>query len=101
MNYGLEIQTKSKDSLQNSLKVIEETKRIGQETIQRMELNTEQIISIHDKVETIETTLSRSIKVVKRIGRKMITDKYIWGIFVLLLGTVIFIIVWEERRTKN
>lgn len=101
MKYGLDLQDKSKDSLQRTLKTVHEAKDIGVDTVAKLEANTQQIEGMYDKLESIESTLQRSTKVIKRIGRKMATDKLIWGVTLLVLAAIIFIIVWKNVKGKG
>jgi hypothetical protein len=93
MKHGLDVQKDSKDSLTRTIKVINDTKVIGEELLKKLKQNTEQIEQMHDKLESIETTLSRSTKVIKRIARKVASDKYIWVIGILIFIAIITIIV--------
>ena len=101
MKHGLEVQDKSKDSLQRTLRVVHETKVIGQDTVVKLEQNTEQIQGMYDKLESIETTLQRSTKIIKIMARKVATDKYIWVIAFIVFGVIIFIIVWKAMHNSS
>jgi len=93
MEHGLKIQDKSKQSLERTLGVIAQTKEIGTDTVLKLETNTKQIEGMYDELEMIESSLARSTKIIKRIARKMATDKYIWVMIILLICVVIVIIV--------
>ena len=49
-----------------------------------------------DKLDEIESTLQRSTKIIRRLARKMATDKYIWVFSLLVLGAIIALIVVKE-----
>jgi len=97
MQHGLDVQDKSKASLERTLGKIQDTKIIGQDINVKLEQNTAQIEGIYDKIESIETTLQRSTKVIKRIARKMATDKYIWVVAILVFAAIVFILIWKNR----
>jgi hypothetical protein len=93
MTYSLDIMHDSEKSLIRTLKLVENTKIIGEQVVQKLHMNTEQIEGMYDKLESIETTLSRSMKIVRRIFRKIATDKVIWVVTFLVIVAVIYIIV--------
>lgn len=101
MKHGLDIQDKSKQSLERTLRVVQDTKTIGQDTNAKLEANTAQIEGMHDKLESIESTLQRSTKVIKRMARKMATDKYVWVIVFLVFVAIVFLIVWKNIKKSS
>ncbi len=54
-----------------------------------------------DNLTAIDTTLARSTKVIKRMARKMATDKVIWVFTFLVFAAVVTIIVWKQMKNKN
>jgi hypothetical protein len=101
MKHGLDVQDKSKDSLQRTLRVVNDTKDIGIDVVQKLEANTNQIEQVYDHLESIESTLQRSTKIIKRMARKVATDKYVWVVCFLVFATVIFIIVWQQYKKRS
>ena len=93
MEHGLNTQAKSQESLQRTLATIERTKEVGTDVVLKLETNTKQIQNMYDELEQIESSLARSTKIIRRIGRKMATDRYIWVMIVLLLCAILVIIV--------
>src|SRR5437667_326154 len=83
---------KSKESLERTLRVVQDTKQVGIDTNAKLEANTAQIEGMYDKLESIESTLTRSTKVIKRMARKMATDKYVWVVVFLVFMAIIAII---------
>ena len=98
MDHGLKTQASSKESLQRTLGVIERTKEVGTDTVLKLETNTKQIEGMYDQLEQIESSLARSTKIIRRIGRKMATDKYIWVCIVMLVCVIIVIIVLTKVK---
>jgi hypothetical protein len=103
MKYGFDTQKSSKESLQRTLGVIEQTKDVGTDTVLKLEANTAQIEGLYDSLESIESSLARSTKVLKRIARKMATDKAIWVVILILIGVIVAVIVLKVRAdmTEN
>ena len=101
MDHGLKTQASSKESLQRTLGVIERTKEVGTDTVLKLESNTKQVEGMYDQLEQIESSLARSTKIIRRIGRKMATDKYIWVCIVLLICVVIVIIVLTKVKRSS
>jgi len=101
MEHGLAIQDKSKDSLQRTLGVLEQTKEVGVDTVLKLEANTKQVEALYDELELIESSLQRSAKIIRRIARKIATDKYIWVMIVLLICVVIIIVVVNQVHSSS
>ena len=101
MKHGLNIQNKSTDSLHHTIRIIDDTKHIGQEINTKLDATTAQIIGLYDKLEVIESILSRSTRVIKRIARKMVTDKYVWVVVAIVFCVIVFIILWQNVKKKS
>ena len=67
MQYGLDTQMSSTQSLQRTLQVIANTQEIGKDTVLKLEANTNQITAIYDQTEYIESSLTRSSNVLRLI----------------------------------
>lgn len=101
MRHGLEVQDRGTESLQRTLRVVGEAKDIGIDTVAKLDANTHQIEAMYDNLTAIDTTLARSTKVIKRMARKMATDKVIWVFTFLVFAAVITIIVWKNLKKKS
>ena len=104
MKHGLDTQDKSKESLARTLRVVNDTRTIGQDTVLKLEANSSQIEGMYDNLEDIESTLARSTKIIKRMARKVATDKYVWVIVSLVFAAIVFIIIYtqvQKRRGKS
>lgn len=101
MKHGLDVQKSSTESLVRTMKVVEETRQIGVDTVGKLEKNTEQIEGMYDKLEDIQSTLERSTAIIKRMARKMATDKYIWCIVFLVFAAIMFIIIWQQVQKRK
>jgi len=95
MKHGLKTQDDSKESLQRTLATANEALDIGKETAVKLEAQTEQLTRVYDDLGDMDGTLNRSRAIIKQMARKMRTDRYLWGVFILLLLAVAGIIVWK------
>jgi len=84
MSHGQNVLSDSKESLARSLAVVADTAQIGRATAQRLAAQREQLQKIFDDIKSIDSTLSRSNKILKRIARKIGTDKYLWIVIFLV-----------------
>lgn len=101
MQHGLDVQDKSKQSLERTLRVVHEAKDIGIDTVAKLDANTHQIEAMYENLTAIDTTLARSTKVIKRMARKMATDKVIWVFAFLVFAAIIFIIVYKKLKPNS
>jgi preprotein translocase subunit Sss1 len=95
MKKGLDIQQQSKESLQRSAAKVAETQQIGRETAVKLAQQTKQLEKVADDLDSIESTLARSTKIIKRMARKVSTDKYIWVLVFLVLCAIVGIIGYK------
>lgn len=98
INYGLGIQHYSKQSLTNSLRTLKMVKEIGESVVLKLEENTQTITRTHNELEQIESVVQRSIRIIKRIGRRIITYKYVCVLFWTLITMLIFLLIWNIYR---
>jgi len=101
MKHGMDVQDKSTKSLQRTINVIEEAKTVGNETVTKLNEQTEKIEGMYDKLESIESTLARSTAIIKRMARKMATDKYIWVMVFLVMAAIVIIIVLQKINDNS
>jgi type IV secretory pathway TrbL component len=87
--------------LGRTLRTIHETKDIGIDLNAKLDANTHQIEAMYDNLTSIDTTLARSTKVIKRMARKMATDKVIWVFTFLIIAAVVAIIVWRQYKKSQ
>lgn len=100
MSYGLRIQDQSRNSLQNTIRVISDTQDIGITLVAHLECNTEQIANMRDKLDSIDSTLIRSTNILKRITKKIVTDRYVCCVITLVIVAIIFIIIWQTFKLE-
>ena len=59
---------------------------------------TEQIANIDRNLAEIDDEIDRATRVLKRMGRRVMTDKYIWCLIFLIFAAIIAIIVVSAVR---
>jgi len=96
MSHGLNIQQSSKESLQRTMAVTAEAQVIGRETAVKLESQTAQLENVYDNLESMESAVKRSKKIITRMARKVTTDKYIWIVVFLVIVAIVFVIVWKS-----
>ena len=98
MAHGFKTQAASAESLQRTLATIEMSKEVGTDAVLKLESNTKQVEGLYDQLEQIESSLQRSTKIIRRIARKVATDKYVWVMICLLFCAVLAIIVLTKVK---
>mmetsp|Transcript_26556 Transcript_26556/g.43482 ORF Transcript_26556/g.43482 Transcript_26556/m.43482 type:complete len:293 (+) Transcript_26556:226-1104(+) len=89
------VQDKSKKSLMNQQRMVEEAKQIGASTAVKLKSQTEQIQRTADKVNEIESDLKRADKIIRTMLRGVARDKLAIVFMFLIVGALGFIIYWK------
>jgi NADH:ubiquinone oxidoreductase subunit 6 (subunit J) len=95
---GINTLNDSRDSLHRTLQTIHATRTVGIETTDKINAQTEQLKQIDNNLNEIQETTQRSTNIIRRIGRKIMTDKYIVCLSFLLLVAIITAIVLTNRK---
>lgn len=53
-------------------------------------------LGIYGDVKMVDSTLARSNNIIKRLARKMASDKYLWIIIFLIIVVVLVIIIYQK-----
>jgi len=101
IQHGRQVLQDSKDSLERTLGVVNQTTAIGVQVTTQLQKQTEQIEKAYETMDEIESTLKRSTKIINRMARKVATDKYIWVLAFLVLAAILFIIIWTAVKKKQ
>jgi len=96
MDHGKKVLVESKDSLQRTMGVVAKTTDIALATAAKLDAQQKQLEKIFEDLKSLDSTLARSNRIIKRIGRKMATDKYLWVIAFLVIFFILFIIIWKS-----
>eukprot|EP01083_Nonionella_stella_P084180 232971_1 len=98
-DYGRDIQTKSLDATYRIQETIERTKQTGGHTMIKLQGQTEQIQRVYDELYDIDSELQRSMMIVRRMFRRVFTDKYIQCMMVLIFITLAIVIAMKVTGT--
>jgi methyl-accepting chemotaxis protein len=101
MKYGMKLQEDDNTRLKNIARTVEDAKEIGIITNQKLADQTDVIVKIDDDLNQIETTLERTAKVIKRIARRLLTDKCIWALVLMLVVGIIMLILFKTGMIKT
>jgi len=96
IQHGDKLDNASTQSLKNSLETLAETNKLGVKTAQKLEQDTERIAGLLDGLDRIDGDLDRSKTIVRRLARRVYTDKAVWVLIFLITAAVIFIIAWRK-----
>ena len=96
---GLTTDEESKTSLGRSVAVIDITLDLARKTAAKVDEDTHKIVGILDGLDSIEDSMERSKVILKRIGRRIMTDKYIWVFIFLIIAAIIFIVTWKKTHS--
>lgn len=95
MDHGLKTQEASKDALVRITQKVGETREIGVATAAQLAEQTNQLEHMYDDLQDINSTLQRSTVIIKRMTRKLKTDKYMWVMSLLVIAVIIAIIIYK------
>jgi len=95
MEHGLATQAASKDALGRIREKVGETRDIGVATAATLASQTDQLEHMYDDLQDINSTLQRSTVIIRRMGRKLTTDKYMWVMSLLVMAVIIAIIIYK------
>jgi len=98
LDLGKKTQVQSLDSLDRTLKIIDETKQVGADTAQKLHEQTEQLKKIDEGIREVQANLVLASKQLRSFARRIATDKLIMGFIVLIIIGIIFIIIWSATH---
>jgi SNARE protein len=95
------LQGKTQQSLDNTKRLVAESKEVGMETMTELQRQREQIQQIDETAMKIGNDLERAQKLIKTFGRRMATDRFIQcfacvNVF-LLVGVIVYIVVMRQK----
>jgi len=95
MDSALKTQDASRDALVRIQQKVGETREIGVATAAVLASQTDQLEHMYDDLQDINSTLQRSTVIIKRMTRKLRTDKYMWVMTLLVMAVIIAIIIYK------
>mmetsp|Transcript_16939 Transcript_16939/g.20907 ORF Transcript_16939/g.20907 Transcript_16939/m.20907 type:complete len:233 (+) Transcript_16939:82-780(+) len=95
------VQDKTEQSLARSLAEANEMNQIGEETLVKMNEQTDQIKKINEQLDNMDSELSKAEDIMKSMIRRMMTDKLVLlfiGLIIFgILGIIIYVAVKPEQ----
>jgi len=89
------VQGKSKESLQRTLKTIEDTKGVAADTMVELHDQTSRIRKAQEGVDEVEANLTEAGKQLRSFVRRVATDKIIMGFMFIIVVLIVFVVVWS------
>eukprot|EP01083_Nonionella_stella_P153678 494095_1 len=98
--YGHDLLDKTDAAADRAIRDLAETQDIAVNTATTLHDQTEQIGKIDENLAEIDDEIDRASRVLKRMGRRVMTDKYIWCLIFLIFAAIIAIIVVSVMNGK-
>lgn len=95
------IQDLTLESIARSAAMIEASKDVGEQTLEELRRQKDQIRSIEDEVQVIDSNLVRAEKLILNFGRRMATDKLIQGFATLNIMVMLALILYVAISGKS
>lgn len=93
IGYGRRLQDETHGAADRAIRDLAETQEVAVNTATMLHDQTEQIANIDRNLAEIDDEIDRATRVLKRMGRRVMTDKYIWCLIFLIFAAIITIIV--------
>jgi len=100
IDYGREMQNRQHDLADKGIEILAETEEKAQATAQQVHQQTEQMKKIDTNLSEIDNELDRATKIMKRMGRRVMTDKYIMCLVILVFIAIIAVIVLAIEKNQ-
>jgi len=101
MDHGKKVQVDTTKSLETQLGLIKDARDLGQATLAKVSTQNQQISGMIDDLHDIDNILDRANLTIRRIARKLATDKYLWVLIFLVIAAILFIIIWKNTGGKS
>merc|ERR1712154_262852 len=98
IGYGRRLQDETDAAANRALRDLAETQETAVNTATMLHDQTEQIANIDRNLAEIDDEIDRATRVLKRMGRRVMTDKYIWCLIFMIFAAIIAIIVLTAVR---
>jgi chromosome segregation ATPase len=100
INYGRDLQNRTQEAADNAITTLVETTNIATDTAQKVHEQTEQIKQIDQTLVEVDNELERANRILKRMARRVMTDKYIWCLVALVFIAIVIIIALSISNGK-
>jgi len=98
---GAKTQEKSLDSLDSTLRIIEDTKGVGADTAAKLSGQTQQLQRIGEGLSEVDSYLKLASNQLRSYARRMATDKIILCFIVLIIGGILTIIIYSALHKNS
>jgi len=98
IGYGRRLQDETHDAADRAIRDLAETQETAVNTATMLHDQTEQIANIDRNLAEIDDEIDRATRVLKRMGRRVMTDKYIWCLIFMIFAAIIAIVVVSAVR---
>eukprot|EP01083_Nonionella_stella_P227632 807475_1 len=93
IGYGRRLQDETDAAADRAIRDLAETQETAINTATMLHDQTDQIQNIDKNLAEIDDEIDRATRVLKRMGRRVMTDKYIWCLIFMIFMAIIAIIV--------
>jgi len=97
LNAASQVQDLTVESLVRTAAMIEASKDVGEQTLEELRRQKDQIKNIEAEVQVIDSNLQRAEKLIVNFGRRMATDKLIQGFatlnIMIMLGLILYVAI--------
>lgn len=101
INYGINIQNKDINILDNVIKDLDNTKNIASNVAERINEQTTQMNRIDNNLNEIDTEMHRAKKILRSMARRLYTDKIVWFLLILILIAIVIVILRKLNIIPN
>ena len=95
------LQNKMMISLNQTTKMIKQSKEIGKTTLDVLQTQKHQINEIGIEVKTMDDNMEKSINLIKKYSKTLISDKFIQLLFFLIVVISCIIIIYVVIKTQK
>jgi len=100
IQYGRDLQDRQHELADRAIEIVVETEEKAKDTAEKVNQQTQQLEGINKNLSEIDDEIDRATKIIRRIGRRVITDKYIMCLIVLVFGALIAVIVLAAEKNN-
>lgn len=93
ISYGQRLQDDTEQAADRALKDLEDTRFVAVETAITVHDQTKQIQKMDENLAEIESEMERASKTIKRLARRILTDKYVNCLLIVILLVIVVIVV--------
>mmetsp|Transcript_28051 Transcript_28051/g.34250 ORF Transcript_28051/g.34250 Transcript_28051/m.34250 type:complete len:232 (+) Transcript_28051:36-731(+) len=100
IKYGNKLLNETDDAADRTIQVVNQIQANAAETAEMVANQTKQLNNINNELDSIDEEIDRASKVMKRMGRRVMTDKYIWVLISLIFIAIIVAVVLAFTKGK-